>query len=144
MTISWKRSGVFFHNCAYKHFLAYMQMLEVTLLKTCFIDFVFSFIHLTPSPLLVNPVCHSLTGVNFIPPMSILSFSYQFSLTGKDTFALLSEMDPFSPKWMLILEEAPMVIETKIMLLIPALQPTIDDTQYQCPPAYTLSPHQEG
>lgn len=58
----------------------------------------------------------------------ILNLFYWFSFTGKDTFILLSEVYPICSKWMLILEEVPVVIETKVLLLTPALQ-TIADTQ---------------
>lgn len=46
-----------------RHFLANMQMFEVTLLKPCFADYVFPFFHITPGPLLANLVHHSLTGL---------------------------------------------------------------------------------
>lgn len=47
------------------HSLAYMQILEVTLFKTFFIHFAFSFAHFTPGPLLVSAVCDSLSEVSF-------------------------------------------------------------------------------
>lgn len=45
-----------------RHILAYI--LEVTLLrllKLCFVDFVIPFGHVTPGPLLINPLCPSLS-----------------------------------------------------------------------------------
>lgn len=40
-----------------------MQILAVTLLKPCFVDFVIPAYHITPGPQLVDLVNHSLTGM---------------------------------------------------------------------------------
>ena len=42
----------------------------------------------------------------------------------------------------LIIKQGPLVIETKTLLLTPALQPIVD-MQYQLRPPHTLSPHQQ-
>lgn len=47
-----------------RHFLSYMSTLVVTMLKSCFVDFVFPFVPIiTPGHLLVSPAHHSLTGL---------------------------------------------------------------------------------
>lgn len=45
-----------------RHFIAYLQMLEVTHFKIHFVGFVFAFIHTTIHTLLVSPVHHSFIG----------------------------------------------------------------------------------
>lgn len=46
-----------------RHFLAYMQTLEVTPLQPYFVDFMISFCYICPGPLLINLDHHSLKGL---------------------------------------------------------------------------------
>lgn len=63
MLISQKGSGVFSIMVPFRRFLVYTQMLEMTPLKPCFVDFVLPFIHITPGFLLSTLDQHSLTGL---------------------------------------------------------------------------------
>lgn len=54
---------------ACRYFLAYMQMLELTLFKPCSVDFVITSCHITPGTLLINLVCYSLAGL--LVPVSL-------------------------------------------------------------------------
>lgn len=51
----------------FKRFLPYLQVLEVTPPMLCFVDFMFHLCHITPCPLLSDPICHSLPGLLVSP-----------------------------------------------------------------------------
>lgn len=77
-----------------RHFSVYMEVLEVTPLKTRFVDFVIPACQISPWSLRSHPVHHSLTGllvtVSLLPP-------YEFShLIGEHIFILLIEVNPTS------------------------------------------------
>lgn len=67
MLISQKGFGDFFIMVPCRHFLAYMQMVEVTPLKPHFVDFVIPSCRIIS--LLSNPPCYSLTGVLITLPL---------------------------------------------------------------------------
>lgn len=129
-------------NCGFSHSLGKVTLVWMELCFQSFlgqfsgqspVDFVFPFVHITSAPLLVSPVHPShraaVNSPSHINPN--LSPSYQVSHpAGKGAFVLLNEVDPISPKQMLILKQGAMV-QTKTLSLTPALQLVVDT---QCSP----------
>lgn len=124
-----RRLGDFSVMVPCRHFL--VEVLGVTPLKPHFVEIVFHFCHITPWPLLINPVHHSLTTlpVNLSSPHQS---PFKALLTGsailseKNSFALLGEVGPISPQRMLICKQSPLLLEPKTLLPKSASQPVTD------------------
>lgn len=83
----------------YRHLLAYIQMLEMTLFKPPFVDAVFPFMLFAyePRPSLPHSAAHQSLPPSLIVPTSQPSSPGQ-PRAGKGTFTALSKLDPISPK----------------------------------------------
>ena len=68
------------------HFLAYMELLEVTLVQPSFLDRVIPSWHITPGPLLISRVHHSLTGL--LVTLSLPCHSYFKALLTRSAILL--------------------------------------------------------
>lgn len=118
---------------SHRHFFAYIQELKVTSPKLHLLDFVSCSCHITLCSAFFFFVHQSPTRL--LATLSILSLNLCLCghyPTGKNSFALLSEVDLISVKQNVICKEVVMVIQLKSLSPTQVL-PTSIDLSCQCP-----------